>query len=254
MRRRVAFAAMVVAARHGYLFARPFCEAIIVRHGETDWNRQLRVQGTTDVALNTRGKLQATMCASSLAKQLKARAEIPHLVYSSELQRASATAAAIAEALGPSIRVEKDPRLNEWNLGSIEGMRKDEAAAQHASDWAVFSRWCSSDVPVDVTKHCISGGGESMEHVRARATRCIEEACAASSCGLIIAVTHGGVLGQLLRHSEPSSTPPRPKPTNACISRFRVRPEGQWEVLSWSSSTHLSGDAAPAEAEYGTHK
>mmetsp|Transcript_26929 Transcript_26929/g.55471 ORF Transcript_26929/g.55471 Transcript_26929/m.55471 type:complete len:134 (+) Transcript_26929:372-773(+) len=133
-------------------------------------------------------------------------------------------------------------------------MRKGDAASRHADDWAVFSQWCATNVAEEVTKYPISGGGESMEEVRQRAALCIEEACQASPCGLVIAVTHGGVLGQLLRHSEPNSQEPRATPTNACISRFRVQPGGGWKVLSWASSDHLKGDASPAAADYGASK
>lgn len=218
-----------------------------------DWNQQLRVQGTTDINLNERGRLQAQMCARALTKLLESR-EHPRSVYSSELRRASLTASVIAASLGNSVEVHEDPRLNEWNLGSIEGMRKDDAASRHADDWSVFSQWCATNVAEEVTKYPISGGGESMEEVRQRAALCIEEACRASTCGLVIAVTHGGVLGQLLRHSEPNSQEPRATPTNACISRFRVQPGGGWKVLSWATSDHLTGDASPAAADYGASK
>mmetsp|Transcript_57614 Transcript_57614/g.135000 ORF Transcript_57614/g.135000 Transcript_57614/m.135000 type:complete len:255 (+) Transcript_57614:26-790(+) len=254
MRPCAALVAVSIFARQGcHLLSRPFCEVIVVRHGETDWNQQLRVQGTTDINLNERGRLQAQMCARALTKLLESR-EPPRTIYSSELRRASLTASAIAASLGKSVEVQEDPRLNEWNLGSIEGMRKGDAASRHADDWAVFSQWCATNVAEEVTKYPISGGGESMEEVRQRAALCIEEACQASPCGLVIAVTHGGVLGQLLRHSEPNSQEPRATPTNACISRFRVQPGGGWKVLSWASSDHLKGDASPAAADYGASK
>ncbi|CAE6964329.1 PAT02 [Symbiodinium sp. CCMP2592] len=254
MRPCAALVAVSIFARQGcHLLSRPFCEVIVVRHGETDWNQQLRVQGTTDINLNERGRLQAQMCARALTKLLESR-EPPRTIYSSELRRASLTASAIAASLGKSVEVREDPRLNEWNLGSIEGMRKADAASRHADDWAVFSQWCATNVAEEVTKYPISGGGESMEEVRQRAALCIEEACQASPCGLVIAVTHGGVLGQLLRHSEPNSQEPRATPTNACISRFRVQPGGGWKVLSWASSDHLKGDASPAAADYGASK
>ncbi|CAE8693944.1 unnamed protein product, partial [Polarella glacialis] len=67
--------------------------------------------------------------------------------------------------------------------------------------------------------------------------------------GPVVAVTHGGVLGQLLRHAD-IGTHARHTPTNACISRFLVRPGRQWDILSWAAADHLSGDCAPVAAKY----
>ncbi|CAE8598350.1 unnamed protein product, partial [Polarella glacialis] len=92
-------------------------------------------------------------------------------------------------------------------------------------------------------------GGESMELVRLRAVACLEEACVAAQGGPVVAVTHGGVLGQLLRHAD-IGTHARHTPTNACISRFLVRPGRQWDILSWAAADHLSGDCAPVAAKY----
>ncbi|CAE8717030.1 unnamed protein product, partial [Polarella glacialis] len=120
------------------------CELVVVRHGETDWNRELRVQGRTDVALNSRGLAQAKQCAEAIARTYRGKMG-PAVVYSSSLQRAAATAAAIADALSAKevLAVQQDERLNEWDLGVLEGMRKQEAAAQHSQEWALFSQWCS---------------------------------------------------------------------------------------------------------------
>ncbi|CAJ1451360.1 unnamed protein product [Effrenium voratum] len=225
----------LLVARHSLPFL------LVVRHGETDWNRRLRVQGTTDVPLNARGILQAERCAEAVLQHVGKKR--PKRIYSSALSRASSTAAAIACRVGGAVC--EDLRLNEWNLGVIEGMSKDEAAAQHADDWNVFSQWCAGHVSDDVANYRVSGGGESMEQVRKRAVECLEEAC--SSEDLVIAVTHGGVLGQLLRNCNAGQAA-RPA-GNACISRFLVRPE--WKVVDWASTEHLEGDAAPAAADYG---
>ncbi|CAK9064499.1 Phosphoglycerate mutase-like protein 4 [Durusdinium trenchii] len=165
------------------------------------------------------------------------------------LQRAVVTAESIAQALSAS--VSQDQRLNEWNLGVIEGMSKDEAAKQHAMDWNIFSHWCAPTVNEELSHKRIAGG-ESMEDVRKRAVLCLEEACTSlASEDVVIAVTHGGVLGQLLRHSQNGATMVS-KPGNACISRFAVDPGHNWEVLDWASVDHLVGeDLAPAAADYG---
>lgn len=240
------------------------CKLVVVRHGETDWNRALRVQGTTDIPLNRRGLAQADACAKALVQDFPGEAS-PKVVYTSQLQRAAATASAIAAALGVTgaaarsgarrpVSVQGDARLNEWDLGVIEGLRKDEAAERHAEDWGIFSQWCAGRVSPETAARPIAGG-ESMDAVRGRAVACLEEACCAALAegdGLVIAVTHGGVLGQLLRHAEESEaevsavTPA----ANACISRFSVVPGGRWHILSWAETDHLTGEAAPVAADY----
>jgi len=237
------------------------CRLVVVRHGETDWNRELRVQGSTDIPLNGKGRAQAECCAKALASRFAGQ-QVSTEILSSELDRASGTAAAIATALAAVAgaagvaavtRVRNDARLNEWDLGVLEGMNKEVAKVQHGDDWAIFSQWCSSYVKSEVALRPVSGG-ESMEQVRVRAIECLEEACVQSldPHRPVIVVTHGGVLGQLLRHAEQrggeaGATYPSP---NASISTFMVEPGGKWQLESWADTAHLSGDAAPIMPDY----
>lgn len=252
-------------------------ELVVVRHGETDWNRALRVQGSTDIPLNDKGRTQADACARALARDYPSLRS-PGVVYASRLQRAVVTATAIATALAAtlgvaastalgsqrataqrSVEVCSDARLNEWDLGVLEGLKKDEAAARHAEDWATFSRWCSARVSPESAARPVTDG-ECMDDVRQRAVACLEEACKAAlgagegeSRQPVIAVTHGGVLGQLLRHAEESrggAADVVQPAVNACISRFLVIPGGRWRILSWAETDHLSGEAAPVAADY----
>lgn len=226
------------------------CEVIVIRHGETSWNRELRVQGTSDIPLNEKGSEQAALSAQAIAASYSSR-EV--LVISSQLQRAADTAKAVATALSKA-ELREDERLNEWNMGVIEGMRKDDAAEIHPDAWAIFSKWCTPSVSEKEATTPIKGG-ESMAEVKARAVSCIEETCKECRDGKpLIVITHGGVLGQLLRHADGLSDrkmPDRPPATNACISKFLVRPGGSWQVISWADTAHLVGDAAPSSAVYG---
>lgn len=242
------------------------CELIVVRHGETDWNRAKRLQGGTDIELNARGLLQAERSAEALAEQFEGRA-LPRAVHTSELQRASATGSAIATALsvlaaeGGSpdalVGVVKDARLNEWNLGVLEGLTKTEAAEKHAEDWSVFSCLWSPDVADEIAMKRVTGG-ESMEDLRLRAVDALNEVCAAARAAgePVIVVAHGGLLGQLLRHALRSAgaqglEEQLSKPcANACICRFLVEASGCWQVVSWGETGHLDGDAAPVSANY----
>ena len=261
-------------------------QLVVVRHGETDWNAQLRVQGTTDIPLNERGLAQAAQSAAALAGEFGG-ARAPSVVYSSGLDRALMTARAVADALADSrwtednfvssragVRVAVDDRLAEWNLGCLEGLRQVEAAEAHPVDWAVFSDWCSPSCGPATASKAVEGG-ECMDTVRARAVAGMEAAVlAAPDNGRpVIAVTHGGVLGQLLRHAVAcqqqesereqgqaegsaegsalsASQVEYAHAANACVSHFLVAPGGRWEVTKWACTAHLQGDAAPIAPKY----
>ena len=98
---------------------RPWTTVVTVRHGETDWNVNHRIQGQLPVALNARGEAQALAVADRLA------GEAIDAIYSSDLVRAMQTAEAIA------VRHEMPPvpdvRLREWSLGVLEGLLPAEA-------------------------------------------------------------------------------------------------------------------------------
>jgi len=234
------------------------CELIVVRHGETEWNKELRVQGSTDIELNAKGRLQAERCAEAISERLAKRgAAFPPAVWSSHLSRAAVTASAIAAGVGSDEGVRQDARLAEWDLGVLEGMRKDEAAQKHAEDWWTFSHhWAAPVVADDVASRVISGG-ESMLEVRRRVVACLEEACREALVvgrSTVVAVTHGGALGQVLKHAvsqlAADEVPATASPTNACISTFYVEPSGRWHIAAWAEADHLTGDAAPLVANY----
>lgn len=252
-------------------------ELIVVRHGETDWNRFLRVQGSTDIPLNEKGKAQAEACANALKNDLSSRLNTLNAavsIYSSPLQRALDTATTISRFLSKETKTDTSVctthALKEWNLGVLEGLTKGEASMKYPEDWRVFAQWASPSVsPNDFRKPLTNG--ESMEQVRWRIVDFInglgkrhredgKEKEAAVVPDVIICVTHGGVLGQLLRHAaERESVDPSEneykRPANACISKFSIEyndptAEPLWEIASWANTDHLVGDLAPASANY----
>ena len=89
---------------------------LLARHGETDWNRELRIQGSSDIGLNDLGRAQA----HALAQELE-HVELD-AIYSSDLSRAQATAAAVAASHGLEVRL--DARLRERSFGSWEGLTR----------------------------------------------------------------------------------------------------------------------------------
>jgi broad specificity phosphatase PhoE len=142
---------------------------ILARHGETDWNREHRVQGQTDVPLNAAGLAQAESLADSLS------AERLDAVYSSDLARARQTADAVARRQG--LEVVTDAALREKNFGSWEGLTDVEIAERFPD--AVRGRW---------------GDGERTEDVAARVLPAIELIRARHPDGLVLVVSHGGAI------------------------------------------------------------
>ena len=144
----------------------------LARHGETDWNRELRVQGSSDIALNELGRRQA----QALAQELE-HVELD-AIYSSDLSRARETAAAVAALHGLEIRL--DPRLRERAFGSWEGLTREEIHA----------------LP-EGSRH----DGESDEEVRERVLEAIQAIADAHPGEDVLVVAHGGALNALWHHA-----------------------------------------------------
>src|SRR5450830_661951 len=99
---------------------------IVIRHGETAWNVDTRIQGHQDIALNTTGLKQADQVASAL------RDETVDAIYASDLQRAWQTARAIAQATGAPLSAEQG--LRERHFGSFEGQTYAELETRFPED------------------------------------------------------------------------------------------------------------------------
>jgi probable phosphoglycerate mutase len=149
---------------------------LLARHGETDYNAPPpRVQGSTDVPLNERGREQARQLARAAA------GEEPRALWSSQLSRARETAEIVAAELGLEPRV--DERLDESNRGSWEGRLIDEIARDEPDLWAAWRRGGESfRFP----------GGESLEEHLRRASAALDEIAAGALPALV--VCHGGTV------------------------------------------------------------
>lgn len=157
---------------------------ILVRHGESVWNVERRVQGHTCRGLTEHGRVQAERTAEVLASRFPGA-----VVIASDLGRCQDTAAPIASALGVTLASDAD--LRERFFGRWEGMNRDEL---EQDDPDRYRRWRSGqDVIAEV-------GGESDATLRARAAGVFSRLLDAAQAGpqadveTVVAVTHGGTI------------------------------------------------------------
>ena len=153
---------------------------VLIRHGETDWNREGRCQGQTDVPLNLTGRAQAAALAASLCgQQLDA-------VYSSDLLRASQTAQPVAHATRAPLFL--DLRLREIHLGQWQGMLLDDV---RAGDGARAERFFHDP------QMRAGRTGESVADVFGRVSSALDEILGRHPGGRLAVVSHGLALAAL---------------------------------------------------------
>jgi len=204
----------------------PGTTLIVVRHAETTWNREKRMQGTTDTVLSDVGRAQA----QALARRLAAGAF--SAIYSSDLRRARDTAHTIAQQSGRELLLE--PRLRERAFGVFEGLIADEIRARYPQEYA---RFASRDPDYEVP------GGESARGFTQRCLGCLAEIAGRHSGEEVVVVTHGLVLDALYRAAHGlDHGVPRPVPLiNASLNLFEYR-SSTWRMVEWGDVRHLTED------------
>lgn len=166
----------------------------LTRHGETDWNKEGRWQGHTDISLNETGRTQARHLAERLAAL-----NIEH-VSASDLARAKETAEIVAAQLGLAV-VHVDARLRERSFGVFEGLTRQEVSARYPNEW--------SDYQED--KRVTPPGAEPHEMVISRVREALLHVLAtAPPDAPALIVTHGGSLRVLLSELSGQNIPPVP--------------------------------------------
>lgn len=207
-------------------------ELILIRHGETAWNRARRIQGQLDTPLNDEGHRQARAAALRLATQGERYGLIPSgrqaRVISSDLLRCRQTADPIVQATG--LPVAYDSRLRERGYGMFEGHTYDEMRRDRAD---LFARWLSRDPDFDVE------GGESLRTFYQRVESALLDLVRQHAGRLLILVTHGGVLEMAYRmcHAMDLAHPREFELLNASLNRIRHSEKG-FEVLQWGDISH----------------
>jgi probable phosphoglycerate mutase len=201
---------------------------ILIRHGETPWNRATRIQGHTDIPLSPLGLAQAQRLAEALADEPLAA------VYASDLSRARQTAEVVASTRGLAVRL--DAGLRERAFGRFEGLSWEEIAARFPDDSA---RWRRREPDFEV------GGGESLNAFSARCVGTARRVVAAHPGQSIALVAHGGVLDCLYRAATRTAldAPRSWQLGNATINRVLGTREG-FTLVGWNDDRHLAGLSA----------
>lgn len=202
-------------------------QIIAIRHGETDWNREARIQGHMDIGLSDVGRAQAHLLAEAL------RDETLHAIYASDLSRAFDTADALTRGRGLTVKV--DAELRERHFGAFQGRTFVEI---EAADPLAAKRWRERDPDF---------AGEGGETLRQFFSRCIKAVAgiAAQHPGQTLAiVAHGGVMDCLYRAaSRIDLQAPRAWPTsNAAINRLLYTAQGL-QLVGWNDVFHLESEA-----------
>jgi len=198
---------------------------VAVRHGETVWNAEMRMQGQLDTALSERGRRQAARAAEALA------GEGIEAIVSSDLVRAFDPAAAIADSVG--LPVATDPGLRERSFGMFQGYTYAEIDAL----WPLEAvRWRRHD------PEFAPDGGESLVDFNARAVAAVTAIATRARGRSILVVTHGGVLDCLYRAASGLGldAPRSWELGNAAINRLLFTGE-RFTLVGWSDTSHLEG-------------
>lgn len=209
---------------------------VAIRHGETAWNVDTRIQGHLDIPLNATGRWQASRMAEALAD------EGISAVYSSDLSRALETAEALCTVLG--LDVVTDNRLRERAFGAFEALTFTEIESR----WPAEARRWTQREP-----EFAPDGGESLNDFYARCVRAVHQIAEAHPGQTIAVVAHGGVMDCLYRAATRLDLQARRSWTlgNASINRLLHTGEGL-TLVGWSDTRHLEDAALDETADGGT--
>ncbi len=163
----------------------------IVRHAETDWNKEQRLQGQTDIPLNQNGLMQA----AELAKQML-NTGITH-VLTSDLVRAYETGRVVAEHL--NLPLICDSRLRECHFGSLEGLTRQEIVERYGEAF-IASVNCAYDFG--------SVGGERHDQVLQRTLDALSDFYEKHAEAIPLIVSHGRIMRTLFEPQELNKIPP----------------------------------------------
>ena len=195
----------------------------MVRHGETAWNAEGRVQGQLDIPLNDTGRAQARATADALAGH-----DFTAL-YCSDLMRVRQTAEPSARRLALPVVYMAD--LRERHYGMFETLTYVEVREKFPAEYARFR---DKDPEFDFQ------GGESLRAFNERSLKAVGDHIGRHQGEQILVFTHGGVLEMVYRHARAVglSSPRDFEIPNAGINWIEVSP-AEWKVWAWAEVAHL---------------
>ena len=198
---------------------------LAIRHGETAWNVDTRIQGQLDIPLNDTGLQQARWLAQTLA----GRDEL-HAVYASDLARAHVTAQTLAEAVG--LGVTTHTGLRERAFGDFQGRTFAEIEAELPEQAHHWRKRTPEWTP--------PGAGESLMALRQRVLATVDELASRHLGEQIVMVAHGGVLDVLYRAATrlELQAPRTWLLPNTAVNRLLWTPQGL-SLVGWADTTHL---------------
>jgi len=218
----VGLAAVTVAT---YLTSVAETRLTLLRHGQTVWNLQGRVQGSKDSPLTPRGEAQAEATAARMTN-LGVTA-----VYSSDLGRARQTAQVIAAAC--ALEIIEDPRLRERNFGILEGLTGVEMETRHPTEFQLI-RHGGADYTLPE--------GESKAGVLARVEPFFGQVLAEHPGEHVVVVSHGATMNVILRWvlGLPVDTRLSCEMRNLALTIVVHADDGQgWRLRTFGDVTHL---------------
>ncbi len=195
-----------------------------IRHGETAWNVDTRIQGQLDISLNEKGRWQASQAGIALAS------EGIDAIVSSDLSRAYATAQAVAQPHGLNVVI--DQGLREREFGFFQGKTFTEIEAQHPEQALLWRKRVPDFAPA---------GGESLLIFRERVAQCIQRLVAQYAGKHLVIVSHGGVMDIIYREATQLDlqAPRTWQLGNASINRVLWNGE-HLSLVGWSDTSHLN--------------
>jgi 2,3-bisphosphoglycerate-dependent phosphoglycerate mutase len=207
-----------------------------IRHGETAWNVDTRIQGQLDIGLNAKGRWQAERAGAALA------VDDIDVVYSSDLWRAYDTALSVAKPHG--LTVQTDEALRERGFGDFQGKTFAEIEAAMPEQALLWRKRVPDFAPP---------GGESLLQLRERVTQCIRTLAEKNVGKHIVVVSHGGVMDVLYRAA--TGLDIQAARTwdlhNAAINRLLWNGE-HLSLVGWADTSHIDNAAYEAARDDAT--
>ncbi len=195
----------------------------LVRHGETEWNKNARFQGQTDIPLSPTGKMQAKKVGERLAN------EKIDAIYSSDLSRAYQTAQEIARY--HHIPITRNQDLREINFGQWEGLSRDVILHDHKD---LYEQWLEDPIQTRAPE------GENFYEVQSRAIQALKTIMENHQDDTVVIVAHGGLIKSVIIQYLEGGFWEFPQ-GNTAVNILEYK-GGSFRFVTLNDLTHLEGE------------